>query len=67
MVEWTERMIDSIDQPPYYKYPSSQEVMIHAGSFIQKEKLQRKEGRKNGSSSQIAADYSDFIVHNINS
>ena len=37
------------------------------GSFIQNEKLQRKEGRKNGSSSPVAADYSDFSVHNINS
>ena len=45
MREWTERMIDSIGQPPYYKYPSSQEVMIQEVLFKMKSDKERKVGK----------------------
>ena len=45
MGEWTERMIESIGQPPYYKYPSSQEVMIQEVLFKLKSYKERKVGK----------------------
>ena len=45
MGEWTERMIDSIGQPPYYKYPSSQEVMIQEVLFKMKSYKEGKVGK----------------------
>ena len=45
MGEWTERMIESIGQPPHYKYPSSQEVMIQEVLFKLKSYKERKVGK----------------------